>query len=112
MNSTTATAAPRQRKPRPRPARSVRMVLSPSALHAGLVRIAVGKASNDYLLERLPSDFGAAFRLVKVLGDHDAYHVCLDGERSLCDCKGCASAKSGRCKHIDGLQALVNAGKL
>jgi hypothetical protein len=39
------------------------------------------------------------------------YHVVLDSDfGSSCDCKGCS--RWGRCKHLQGLQALTAAGKL
>jgi hypothetical protein len=77
----------------------------------GIVRLVVGDEPwTDYNLARIPSDFGMAFRLVKILGPHDRYDVLLDGERSYCDCKG--FLHHGHCKHVDGLAALVKAGKL
>ncbi|HVS40138.1 MAG TPA: hypothetical protein VMS17_31560 [Gemmataceae bacterium] len=76
------------------------------------MRIAVGQSATDYLLQPMRSDFGRAFRLVKLLGDHDGYNVCLNSRFSLCDCRGFHSAKSGECKHVAGLKALVAAGKL
>jgi hypothetical protein len=71
----------------------------------------VGKASTDYFLSRIPSDFGTAFCLEKV-GDAEgaAYHICLSADRNLCDCQG--HARWQHCKHADGLAALVAAGKL
>ena len=107
---TTATAA-RQRKPRPKPARSVRVVLAPTALMAGVVQITVGSVTVDYFVEGVRADFGAGFRLSKILGG-DVYHVNLDGPRSSCTCKGATLGKSGRCKHIDGLQALCDRKRI
>jgi hypothetical protein len=83
----------------------------PDGHHAGVVRIQVGDEPwTDYNLARIGSAFGTAFRLVKLLGPHDRYDVLLDGRQSSCCCKG--FYYSGSCKHISGLQALVNAGKL
>jgi hypothetical protein len=101
----------RPRKPRPKPARTVNLILAPTAPMPGIVRITVGEEPwCDYNVARIPSDFGRAFRLVKILGPHDRYDVLLNGEHSSCECKG--FLRHGHCKHVDGLQALVAAGKL
>jgi hypothetical protein len=77
----------------------------------GLLRITVGKDTADYFLARIPADFGTAFKLEKV-GEEDAtpYHVNLNGPQSTCECKG--FTRWNRCKHKDGLAALVAAGRL
>ena len=110
MSTATTPAAPRQRKPRPRPARSVRLVVAPAPDCAGVVRIAVGRAVAEYLLTEVPADFGRAFRVEKVCFDAPAaYHVNIDGDRKQCDCPG---HSTGHCKHADGLAALIAAGRL
>jgi hypothetical protein len=99
-------------KPRKKPARSIRLVLRPNGDgRNGVVRITVGKESQDYFVSRIPSDFGTAFVLEKV-GDEGgtAYNVNLAADRNLCDCQG--HARWAHCKHADGLAALVKAGKL
>ncbi len=110
MNTTIATPAPRQRKPRPKPARSIGLCVRPSPETAGVVRITVGNKSDDYILTTIPADFGRGFKLVKLLGEHEGYHVNVNGPASLCDCKG--HGAHGHCKHADGLAALVAAGRL
>jgi hypothetical protein len=107
---TTATPTPRQRRPRSKPARSIRLVLAPTPIMPGIVLITVGKSTIDYSLERIPSDFGTAFRLTKILGDHDSYAVNIDGDKRTCECKG--YLKHGHCKHGDALTALLNAGRI
>jgi hypothetical protein len=47
---------------------------------------------------------------VREVGHVEEYHVCLNGRKSLCDCKGFFHA--GHCKHVDGLSALAAAGKI
>jgi hypothetical protein len=106
----TANARTRQRKPRVKPARTIRLVVPPNAEgRNAVVRIAVGQDAADYLLDRLPSDFGTAFRLQKA-GEDVFYNVCLSDGGNLCDCQG--HARWQHCKHADGLAALVQAGKL
>ena len=110
MTTTTATPAPRQRKPRPKPARHIALLVRPSDETAGVVRITVGKASAEYILTAIPADFGRGFKLVKMLGEHEGYHVNVAGEQRLCDCQG--HGAHGHCKHSDGLAALIAAGRL
>jgi hypothetical protein len=111
MATTTATAAPRQRKPRPKPARSIRLIVSPAPDCTGVVRIAIGKEAPDYLLTEFAADFGRGFLVEKVSFDAPAaYHVNLDGDARTCDCPGHSS--HGHCKHSDGLAALIASGRL
>jgi hypothetical protein len=80
------------------------------------VELTVGKSQTGYYVEPLASDFGRCFRLVKFTTSTgtdegaDHYDVCLDGPGSDCSCKG--FLRHGRCKHVEGLLALVAAGKL
>ncbi len=82
MTTSTAqpAAAPKQRKPRPRPARKLALVQPLDALgRNGLLRLSVGKTTDEYILGRVPSDFGEGFTLAKrcyAPGEEDAiYHV-------------------------------------
>ena len=112
MNA-TATAPARQRKPRPKPARFVRLVIKPDGANSlGVVRLTVAGRSADYLLTPIPADFGRGSQVEKIGLDFDgsAYHVNLDGEKKACECKG--YLKWGHCKHADGLAALIAAGRL
>jgi hypothetical protein len=73
-----------------------------------------------YRIEAVPHDFGqTAFRLEKAHqgdGEPEVYEVLLDGQQSLCSCKGFlrhGMSKDGKgCRHIAGCQAAVNAGQL
>jgi hypothetical protein len=111
MATTTATAPARQRKPRTKPQRSIRLCVKPDGTMAGVVRIRVGKDEADYYLTELAADFGRGFKVEKIGPDAEpAYHVNLDGAQRTCDCKG--FGRWSRCKHSDGLAALVAAGRL
>jgi hypothetical protein len=116
MATLTQTAAPVKpaRKPRPRPARSIQLVIPPAG-GTGVVRITVGKASTDYALRGILSQLsGRAFELAKVGPDAggEVYHVLLTGHANYdtCTCPGYAA--HSHCKHRDGLAALVAAGRL
>ncbi len=113
MNTTTPKAAPRQRKPRPKPARSIRLCVRPTEENVGVVRITVGKESHDYLLTEIPAvAFGRGFKVEKIgFGcDESVYHVNIDGDKRTCECEG--FLRWNHCKHSDGLAALIAAGRL
>ena len=99
METTTRTAAPRQRKPRPKPARSIKLLVRPAPENAGVVRITVGKESADYLLTEVGADFGRGFLVEKVCFDAPAaYHVNIDGDKRTCECPG--FVQHSHCKHL------------
>jgi hypothetical protein len=106
-----ATAAAGQRKPLPKPQRSIRIEVRPEDNGLGIVRITVGKAQ-DYFLTLIPADFGRGFAVEKI-GLHcnePPYHVNIDAGKKTCECKG--FLRHGHCKHADGLAALIAAGRL
>jgi hypothetical protein len=72
-----------------------------------------------YDVERLPSDFGTAFKVRKLIedgGDGTAYDVCLNGDDSLCGCPGfekygmAIGGEDRGCRHIASLQSLRDSG--
>jgi hypothetical protein len=100
------------RKPRAKPARSIRLAIPLNAEgRNGIVVITVGRQSDQYFVSRIPSDFGRGFCLEKI-GDAEstAYHVNLSDAGNSCECRG--FLRWDRCKHADGLAALVKAGRL
>jgi hypothetical protein len=73
--------------------------------------VAKNKDRADYFLTNLASDYGRAFRVEKIgTYPEEGYDVSLSPDGNSCECKG--HLRWGHCKHADGLQALVNAGKL
>jgi hypothetical protein len=110
MQSTTATPT-RQRKPRVKPARHIGVMLRPSEVNPFfLVRITEGKKLDQYSVRPIPSDWGTAYTMAKLPEETEPYNVCLAGADSTCDCKG--HERHGHCRHIEGLTALMNAGRL
>ena len=108
MNATTTTAR-QQRKPRPKPERRISLITMADGSNG--VRIKVGKTVNDYRLTPLFADFGgAAFHLDKEGNGGESYDVMLDGKLSHCECAG--FLRWTRCKHVEGLIALQNAGRI
>jgi hypothetical protein len=123
----SVTATPKVRKPR-KVTRTVRLALEPFQGNPGVLEIRITSGVRvprtevfEYLVFPLAADFGRAFRLDKFrdAGDEEqtSYSVNLDGPRSTCECTGFLrhgmEANGGKgCKHIAGLQTLVNFGKL
>lgn len=107
----TVSTSPTVRKSRPKPARSVRLLLPPQGFASGVVSITVGTKEASYLLTGLRSDFGQGWQLDE-LGATDQYAVNLsDGARnSTCECTG--FLRHGHCKHIAALLTLRTAGRL
>jgi hypothetical protein len=97
-------------RPRVKPTRHVRVLLPVFGKNPGVIRIAVGGKATDYLVEPIGSDFGDGFRLTKLDGWGDVYHVNLSNEGHICDCKG--HLKHGHCKHPAALAALRQADRL
>ena len=105
----TGTAG--QRKPRPKPQRFVRLIVSPAMDGTGVIRLTVAKKAADYFLTFLPADFGRGFKVEKIgLHESGSYAVNIDGEKRSCECKG--FMRHGHCKHADGIAALIAAGRL
>jgi hypothetical protein len=68
---------------------------------------------DEYLIDRIPSDFGTAFHVEKRdynPGEERSYDVLLNGDASLCSCRG--FTRWGHCRHIESLAALCVAGRL
>jgi hypothetical protein len=105
------TTATRTRKTLPRSMRLTTIGTS------DVLWLTVGKLTTAYKLTRLPSDFGAAYRLDKADqgdGQPESYDVCLlDGGRSICGCKGhLQHGHKTVCKHIAACALLHKQGKI
>jgi hypothetical protein len=113
MTTTIATAPARQRKPRPKPERRIRLMVKPYGDCPAVVRIWIGtEPPDDYFVTAQPADFGRGFFVEKIGIDcHGSdYHVNLEADKRTCECKG--YLRWGYCRHADGLAALIAAGRL
>jgi hypothetical protein len=117
--ATTNGAVKVGRKPRPRPLRQINWEWRHPAHGYGVLFISETsgqKTTTDhYFVLPLPADYGLAFELTKLVAGKGAearYAVNLggEGEPASCECKGFLS--HGHCRHVEGLQALRNAGRL
>jgi hypothetical protein len=105
------------KRPRPKPERTIRLDQPIDGPYPGQVTIRVGGLSTSYQLDSVPTadDFqGQAYKLTKsavVMDEYEPiYHVLLSRQGHSCECKGFLA--HDHCKHIAGLLALQEAGKL
>jgi hypothetical protein len=102
--------------------RHVRLVvgLNPDGKN-GLLRITERKGNkeviDEYFIDRIPADFGAAYLVEKrdyrpAGEDESRYHVNLsdDGAGHSCECRG--FLRWGHCRHVEALAVLRDAGRL
>ncbi len=94
-----------------RPQRSARLAVAPIGTDPGMVEISVHGRRQFYQLRRRLASWGRAFTLTK-LGTATTYDVNVGqtADTSTCDCLG--NIRHGSCKHVSGLRALLDAGKL
>jgi hypothetical protein len=96
-------------------ARTVRVDLTPSDVNPFFVLTVTERKSartvirDTYFVRELQSDLGRAFEVRKA-GAAEPYHVLLAEDDRRCECKGFLA--HGHCRHVEGLQALLAAGKL
>ncbi len=112
----TARKVRKPRAPRPKPARSVRVLLPVFGSNPGIIAVTVGGLRRDYWLYPLAADFGRGFRVEGFAsqladeGEERDYQVNVNGRQSSCTCKG--FCRWGHCKHLGALSALIERGKL
>ena len=105
-------APSRPRQPRPKPERSVHLLVPPDPQTDGVVRITLGRVTTDYRLAPLPSRSGYCFLVEKIVPDglEPSYLVSLAGAERSCDCQG--HRRYRHCKHADALATLIADGRL
>jgi hypothetical protein len=99
------------RKPRPKPARSIRLVRPVGADGVGVFCVTTARESVFYAVREIPCAIGGRGFVVHRLGLGNLYHVRIGApEECTCECKG--FLRHGHCRHVLGLLALAREGKL
>jgi hypothetical protein len=86
--------------------RVIRLIQHPDRDGVGVLSIADKKSMQYYVFKEIPCDIGGRAFEVHRLGLANLYHVRVaDAKDSTCECLGFLA--HGRCKHIQGLAALI-----
>jgi hypothetical protein len=107
----TVAERPARSKPARKPIpRTIALELAATEVSRfAVVRVTEGKKIDRYSVTSAAADYGPAFTVHK-LGTDDEYAVNLDPAHASCECKGWCRWK--KCRHVAGLRALLQAGKL
>lgn len=91
--------------------RSARLVRSPAGDGVGVVCLTVPREQAFYTFVEIPCEIGGRGFAMHRTGLGTLYHVRV-GEAEDCDCDCRGFLRWGYCKHVLGLLALIQAGKL
>jgi hypothetical protein len=108
METVTEVQEPVKPK-RKRPERKLRLLVPAEVDQPALLRLTVGKKADVYRVFPIACDIGGrGFTVEKLDGLMEVetvYHVRIDSETRVCDCKG--HLQHHHCKHADGIAKLV-----
>lgn len=91
--------------------RLIRLVRRPGADGVGVLAITKDRRTYFYVFKEIRCDIGGRAFAMHRLGLANLYHVRVGDSRDCsCECMGFLSR--GRCKHIQGLAALIGHGVL
>lgn len=90
------------------PRRTIRLEQAPDSRGVGVFSISEKSKQHWYAYREIPSEIGGRGFIVHKLGFAPAYCV-LVGEPRECTCECLGFYAHNRCKHIDGLTALIRA---
>lgn len=86
--------------------RVIRLIQTPDPFGVGVFAIAERKDTQFYVFKEIRCDIGGRGFAVHRLGLGDLYHVRVGTPtESSCECLG--FLRHGRCKHVQGLAALI-----
>lgn len=90
---------------------SIRLIRRPDDFGVGVFSITKDRRTHFYVFKEIPCAIGGRGFAVHRLGLANLYHVRISSPReSSCECLGFLSR--GRCKHVQGLTALIGHGLL
>jgi hypothetical protein len=89
--------------------RTIRLVSSPDGDEPGVFAVTDGKKTTHYLFREIPCDIGGRGFVVHRIGLGPLYHVRV-GDPRQCSCECLGFLSKGKCKHINGLLAIVGHG--
>lgn len=85
--------------------RVIRLASPPDALGVGIFSI-TEKSTQLYVFKEIPCEIGGRGFVVHRMGLANAYDVRV-GNRQDCSCECMGFLRHGKCKHIQGLSALI-----
>lgn len=91
--------------------RVIRLVRSPDEDGVGVLSVTVSGQTQFYVFREIPCEIGGRGFVLHRLGLGNVYHVRV-GEPVDCSCECMGFLAHGRCKHVQGLLALVGHGVL
>ena len=99
------------RAPRPKPTRTIRLVRPLSLDGVGVFCVTQGDEAAFYTLHEIPCEIGGRGFAVHRTGLGNLYHVRV-GTAEECSCECLGFLRHGGCRHVQGLLALIQAGKV
>jgi hypothetical protein len=91
--------------------RSIRLTHPPDDRGVGVFTITLAGRMHWYTFREIPCEIGGRGFIVHKLGLGDVYCVRV-GQPDDCSCECLGYYRHQRCKHVEGLRALVHAGLL
>ena len=87
-------------------ARLVRLLRAPEDTGVGLLALTSRRKTAFYVFKEVPCEIGGRGFVMHRLGLGPAYHVRV-GRPDECSCECLGYLRHGKCKHLQGLMALV-----
>jgi hypothetical protein len=100
-----------KRAPKPPPTRTIRLARPAAEDGLAVFCITIGKESTFYTACEIPCEIGGRGFAVHRTGLGTLYHVRV-GAPEDCSCECMGHLRYGYCRHVQGLLALLQAGKL
>jgi hypothetical protein len=91
------------------PTRHIRLLRAPTPNDVGLLALTANRKTAFYVFKEIPNQIGGRGFVMHRLGLGPVYHVRV-GAPAECSCECLGFYRHGKCKHIQGLLALVGHG--